>query len=245
MKIEKWRKIALSLCIFMLHLILLYLLFYNQSFRQHAQSADFEMVKVANLLGYFKVLSYLCCLAYVRLHTEDRNYHTLLIIISTWVMGDIIDSVDGIVAEATNTASSFGAKMDHSVFDKFRNPFVWIVLATIYPEYATFWNLVLFRMFIIEDEEFITIPRIPILPFIDVAWYFPCTVGFRLVHSQNMLTRAFQLYMALIYITWGLDGSPAKSIRVDWYVQCYIFQSAERCELLTANNTTAKMSSII
>ena len=189
-----------------------------------------EIIKSANLLGYVKVLTYLGCLLYVR-QEHASSKHTMLIIIFTWFLGDAIDAIDGIVAKSSDTATPFGNKMDHNVIDHFREPFCWMVLITLYPEYMAFWQVILFRMFIIEDKDF-RIPRVPILPFIDVAWYFPFVVVYRFTGFKTRLLKILELYLACVYLTWGLEGSPKTSIRMDLYFQCFVLGSMHKCEIL-------------
>ena len=199
----------------------------------------YELIKPANILGYIKLLLYLRCLKIIR--SEDaQTKNAMFVILFTWFMGDLIDAVDGPIARYTGTDSSFGEKLDHRVFDVFRDPFVWVVLTTIYPEFMAFWQVLLFRMFIKEDEKF-QIPRVPILPFINVAWYFPVIVVFRYLNIQNTtITKVIQVYLACVFLTWGLEGDPPLNIRLDWYTQCYLLGQSDRCKDLTKvdNKTT-------
>ena len=189
-----------------------------------------EIIKSANLLGYVKVLCYLGCLAYIpRQHASNK--HTMVIIIFTWCLGDAIDALDGIVARSSDTVTPFGGKMDHNVIDRFREPFCWMVLLALYPEYMTFWQVILFRMFVVEDKDF-HIPRAPILPLIDVAWYFPFVIVYRYTVFKNRLLKILELYLACVYLTWGLEGAPETSIRMDLYFQCYVLGSSKVCDHL-------------
>ena len=64
----------------------------------------YELVKLANILGYIKVILYIRCLVYIR--TEDiKHKNTLYVILLVWFIGDIIDAIDGPIARYTNTAS--------------------------------------------------------------------------------------------------------------------------------------------
>ena len=197
----------------------------------------YELIKPANILGYIKALLYLRCLTFLRTNGA-QNKVAMFVIIFTWCIGDIIDAIDGPLARYTLTDSNFGEKLDHRVFDVFRKPFMWLVLTILYPEFTVFWQILLFRMFIREDEKF-QIPRVPILPFINVAWYFPVIVVFS-KFQDTIITKLIEGYLACVFLTWGLEGDPPKELRLDWYAQCYILRQSDRCDLITkmANKTT-------
>ena len=196
-----------------------------------------ELIKLANLLGYFKVALYIYCLIYVRTHDVEES-KTLFVILLAWFIGDIIDTIDGPIARYTKTDSAFGEKMDHRVIDVLREPFAWLLLYMLYPKFATFWHILLFRMFIKEDETF-EIPRVPILPFINVAWYIPVLIALRYLNiPNNLVTKALKFYIACIFITWGLEGDPHQKIRLDYYVQCYVLWQQNSCDSIWYKNKT-------
>ena len=197
----------------------------------------YELVKVASILGYVKIILYVRCLIYIR--TEDsKNINALYVILFAWLVGDIIDAIDGPIARYTNTASSFGEKLDHKVIDVFRKPFSWMVLSTLYPEFMIFWQVLLLRMFIKEDEKF-QLPRVPILPFINVAWYIPVIVVLRYKNvPNNICTKLLKLYFACMFITWGLEGDSKHKIRLDLYIQCYALRQEDVCESIWQTNIT-------
>ena len=192
----------------------------------------YELIKPANVLGYIKTILYVWCLTYIRSENKE-NKRTLYVILLTWFAGDIIDAIDGPIARYTNTASSFGEKLDHRVIDVFREPFAWMVLSTLYPEFKTFWEILLLRMFIKEDESF-EIPRVPILPFINVAWYIPviCVSRYLDIHN-NIIVRILKVYLACVFLSWGLEGDPQEKIRLDWYFQCFILRQDDRCSSIS------------
>jgi len=206
-------------------------------------SVDFdtirELTKMANILGYLKVVLYIRCLFF--LSTGDnakKEKESFVAILFAWVAGDVIDSVDGPLARYTQTASDFGERLDHHFFDRFREPFVLMVFATIYPKYRSFWHVLLLRMFVLETSEGVkfVIPRVPVFPFINIAWYFPVIIVCRYLQfvRNHFITNALKLYLGCVFLTWGLEGDPPQKIRLDFYVQCYFLGQSNKCASIGA-----------
>ena len=195
----------------------------------------FELLKPSNILGYIRLILSIYCLVYIRKEsTPEKN--KMWAIIVTYVIGDIIDFIDGPIAKYTKTESTAGEFLDHAVFDKFREPFEWLVLVTIYPEFTTFWHILLFRMFIQEDKTY-RIPRVPILPLFNVAWYFPVIVILRYVNiKRSPITKVIQVYLACVFLTWRLEGGAKNQIHMDWYLQCYLLRQDDACEWIQGIN---------
>ena len=82
-------------------------------------------------------------------------------------------------------------------------------------------------------------PRVPILPYINVAWYIPVIVIAKYIDiPDNIGTKLLKTYIAIVFITWGLEGDPKQKIRLDWYFQCYIFGQGDRCDDIWGVNKT-------
>ena len=188
-----------------------------------------ELIKPSTILGYIRLFLYLASLVALRKQNLKRTVICTIVLFS-WVIGELIDCIDGPISRFTHTNSSFGEKMDHHMFDNFREPFVWLTLSSLYPEFTIFWHCLLLRLFIDEDEQF-QIPRVPILPLINVAGYFPLIIIVRYLDiDKHTVVKVIQVYLASVFITWGLKGNPEQEIRLDFLFQCHILRQADRCD---------------
>jgi hypothetical protein len=188
--------------------------------------------------------------------------------VAAYLLGDVIDSLDGPVARATGTVTALGEQLDHEFFDMMRPAWTWAsILFLLPPLYQCFWMLVLFRFACVGANTRIpAVWKLPIVPLVDVAWYAPLVVfalcggfsswgavdlafekkqmcafsegddvearprashvcGIPLLSPISPFVRtlsrgALEIYIGLMYLTWGMEGTASPGFRADLLFQC-------------------------